>query len=541
MNTPNNDRRDDEEAILTALFRYGIIAPVLELKDLPRGDVVRLIKDICAKDHHLPGKGSVRVGERTIYDWLAAYRAGGIEALRPSFRKDRSKPRVAIEALVDRAVQLRKENPERFTSTLLDILKLEESSQCRALPHRSTLDRHLVKRGMSRRLLQVLSAPPTIKMAFKHFGDLWVGDYHHGPLVLGPDGKPTTAKLGAFIDHTTRYPVANRYYLAEDIGSLRDCLLRAMLKWGRAMKTYVDRGAVFRAEMLRYSLLRIGSQLIHSRAYYSQGRGVIERWWQTANQFEAEVQTREDLLTIHELNLFWEAYMERRYCQEIHSEIGKTPNEAVADVVPMPLDPELVREIFLVRERRTVNKKTACVSIMHQEFLCDASLRRQKVDVRFDINDLSSVLIFKDGQRIQKAFPRPLNAAPALHPDAVPKKLAQSVDYLRLVRDDYDKKLLDHVRPLAYAQIPQDSRFGAEEFRTVVANLAGLKLSSSECKELLAFWNTFSPISETITRIATEHAVRLYGRGRHVRLYLHAVRTLVLAEIQNPRSTKEST
>jgi putative transposase len=539
MDTPKKHRRDDEDAILMAVFRYGILAPILELTNPARGEVVRLVSEISQTDHHFPGKGPVRVGQRTLYDWLAAFREGGIEELRPRFRKDRGKPRVATQALVDRAVALRKENPERFTSTLLDILTLEKSFPDRKLPHRSTLDRHLRNLGASRRLLRTLGEKPTIKMAFERFGDLWVGDYHHGPLVLAPDGRPTTAKLGGFIDHTTRYPLASRYYLAEDIGSLRDCLLRAMLAWGRASKIYVDRGAVFRAEMLRYSLARIGTNLIHSRAYYSQGRGVIERWWQVANQFEAEVRSRDELLTLHELNLYWEAYRERRYCQQIHSDIGKTPNEAVVEVVPKPLDPQVVRELFLVRERRTVNKKTTCVSVLGREFLCEAFLRRHRVDVRFDPNDLSSVLIFEDGQRIQRAFPRPLNATPEPTPEPV-QKPALSVDYLRLLREDYDRKLLAHARPLAYAQIPQDPHFGPEELRTTVTQLAGLALSASEREEIASFWASFGPLSETLTRIATEHAVRLHGRGRHVRLYLHAVRTLVLAELQNPQKRKES-
>lgn len=94
----------------------------------------------------------------------------------------------------------------------------------------------------------MLGAKPTIKMQFAAFGDLWVGDYHHGPKVVAPDGRLTTAKLGAFIDHTTRYPVADRWYLAEDLGSLRDTMLRAVLVWGLPRLAYTDRGAVYRAE-----------------------------------------------------------------------------------------------------------------------------------------------------------------------------------------------------------------------------------------------------------------------------------------------------
>jgi len=211
-------RRDDETALLLALFRYGVIAPLAETapEDLPTGEVTRLVREIVEQTHYLPGKGPLRVGERTVYAWLSAFRIGGIECLRPQLRCDRGHSKFP-EDLLARAVELRKEGPHRFTKTLLDILRLEAGAAGPCIPHRSTLDRHLARRNASRRQMRVLGEKRTIKMRFASFGELWVGDYHHGPLVLGPDGTPKTAKLGAFLDHSTRYPVADRYYLAEDL------------------------------------------------------------------------------------------------------------------------------------------------------------------------------------------------------------------------------------------------------------------------------------------------------------------------------------
>jgi hypothetical protein len=377
----------------------------------------------------------------------------------------------------------------------------------------------------------VLGERVTIRMHFEEFGALWVGDYHHGPLVLGPDGKLSTAKLGAFLDHATRYPVADRYELAEDLASLRHCLLCALLRWGAPQKVYLDQGSVYRAEQLAYSLARLGVKLIHSRPYYSEGRGLIERWWQLARQFEAEVRLYPEPPTLHELNRLWEAYREERYCQVVHSELGKSPAEAIAGVVPRALDPELVRELFLVREERTVHSKDSCVAVLGRRYLVDASLRKRRVVVRFDPSDPASVLIFYRGERIQRAFPQEVNAPPAPHrPSEDPRGGPASVDYLGLLREEYDRKLLEHARPLAYAQLRVEPCFDRESFLAVLAGLAGLEpLSPHSRRELEAFWETFGPLPEEIVRIGTEHAVRLHGRRRHPRVYLHAIRTLVLA------------
>ncbi|MDQ3097179.1 MAG: Mu transposase C-terminal domain-containing protein, partial [Chloroflexota bacterium] len=432
--------------------------------------------------------------------------------------------------VLDRAVQLRKEITKRHTSTLLDIMKREGTLDGKQVPHRATLDRHLARRGASRRHLKTFGEKRTIAMRFERFGQLWVGDYKHGPVVLGPDGKLTTAKLAAFIDHCTRYPVSNRWYLGEDIATLRDSLLRAFLSFGVPEVVYVDWGAVYRAEQLGWSLACVNVKLVHSRPYYSQGRGVIERWWQHADAFLAEVRARQEPLTLHELNLAWQPWCELRYCQQVHSELGTTPAEAIAPVERKPLDPDVARELFLVKAERTVDKRDACVSVEGRRFLCESFLRRQRVDVRYDPGDLSSVLIFHDGKRVQRAFPQVPNVTPEPHP--VAEHVAQSVDYLALLREDFDKKLLEHARPLAYSQLVADERFDAARFVEVVAQLAGLKATAAVRAELESFWATHGPLPEEIVRVATEHAVRLHARGRHVRIYLHAIRTLVLAHLR---------
>jgi transposase InsO family protein len=442
-------------------------------------------------------------------------------------------------AALDRAEVLRRELPTRWTSTVLDIL-VREGTVTEA-PHRATVDRHLRERGASRRQLVVLGERRTIKMRFEGFGDLWVGDYHDGPKVLAPDGQIKGAKLGAFIDHTTRYPVADRWYLAEDVASLRDTMLRGLLTWGPPKIAYTDRGACYRAEQLAYSLAAIGTRLVHSRPYYSQGRGVIERWWQLADAFQAEVEARDELLTIHELNRLWEAFRTLRYLEVEHSELGKTPAQAITSVTPRPIDPGVARELFLVRADREVHKKDGCVSIEGKRFLCDSALRGRKVTVRYDPRDLSSVLILLGDQRTQRALPQPIGR-PHDHRDPIapPKSTAPKTDYLAMLRADFDRRLVEHVRPAAYADLGAlDSGFDESRFLTVVADVTDARFRGAEAEEVHSFWTTFGPLPETLVRTALDHAVRLRGTGRHVRVYLAVLRTFVLARMQSPKPNED--
>jgi hypothetical protein len=132
-----------------------------------------------------------------------------------------------------------------------------------------------------------------------------------------------------------------------------------------------------------------------------------------------------------------------------------------------------------------------------------------------------------DGKRVQKAFPQPLNAKPEPTPD--PEPITQSVDYLQLLRRDYDKQLMEHAKPLIYTNLSVDPEFNLERFLDVICQLTGVDLSPLDKKEATEFWETFGPLPEALVRIGCEHAVRLHCRGRHIRVYLNAVRLLVTA------------
>ena len=529
--------RDDDAARAEALFRYRVLGPLLDTRAV--ATLRARVAEVAATRHLHPSRGEIAISARSLWTWLRRFRAGGIEALRPQHRSDRGCLRALDRPMLERAETLRRELPARWTSTVLDILVREGTVGADKAPHRATLDRHLRALGASRRQLVVLGTKRTIKMAFDDFGDLWVGDYHHGPKVLAPDGRATTAKLGAFLDHTTRYPVADRWYLSEDLASLRDTLLRALLTWGVPKITYTDRGAVYRAEQLAYSLAALDSRLVHSRPYYSQGRGVIERWWQLADAFQAEIEARDELVTLHELNRLWDAFRTLRYLEVTHSDLGTTPALAIAKVTPKPIDPAVAHELFLVRADRLVHDKDATVSVEGHRFLCDSALRGRKVTVRYDPRDLSSVVVFLDEKRVGRAMPQPIGPVPEPAPPQKPKA-GPVTDYLAMLRADYDRRLVDAVRPVAYADLGAlDPGFDEPRFLTVVADVTAARVRGPEAAEVHAFWASFGPLPETLVRVALEHAVRLRGTGRHVRVYLAVVRSFVLARLQSPNDPEK--
>src|SRR5919198_6495110 len=89
MDDPRNKHAED-----VALFRYGLIADILrpDGEDADKKLYQRLRKK-AGKSYCIPGSRRTRVAAETLKDWLAAYKAGGFDALRPQPPKGNGSPR----------------------------------------------------------------------------------------------------------------------------------------------------------------------------------------------------------------------------------------------------------------------------------------------------------------------------------------------------------------------------------------------------------------------------------------------------------------
>ena len=63
----------DPKAEKTALFRYGLIAPLV-LETLPRGELTRRAQEIAARSYEIPHSQRTSVSVDTLLDWALRYR-----------------------------------------------------------------------------------------------------------------------------------------------------------------------------------------------------------------------------------------------------------------------------------------------------------------------------------------------------------------------------------------------------------------------------------------------------------------------------------
>ena len=103
----------DAKAEKLALFRYGVIAPLI-LEALPRGELTRRAQEIAARHYDIPGSKRISVSVDTLLDWALRYRTGGFAALAPKPRQDRGQSRALTPQLAGLIERLKRENPHHY-------------------------------------------------------------------------------------------------------------------------------------------------------------------------------------------------------------------------------------------------------------------------------------------------------------------------------------------------------------------------------------------------------------------------------------------
>lgn len=406
----------DDHATQVALFRYGLIAPLLA-PDLSPEERARLRREILGRLHVRPGDGKAEpVSERSLRRWLKAYRDGGFAALKPRSRRDRGQVRRIEAAVLEKAVALREAVPGRSVRQIIEILALDpETPVGEGEVKRSTLARHFKRLGKTRALLQQPKEP--FRRYEKERPNLqWQSDVWYGPYLPDPEdaGRTRRTYLIAFLDDHSRLIPHAEFYWAEDLPSLLDCFRKALLKRGLPTRVYCDNGVIYQSRQFQRIAAELGIHHIHARPYSPEGKGKIERFWQTVNgSFIGELQAR-PAATLEELNALFGAWLEQGYHHWVHRETGETPSarfaRAMADI-RLP-DPVRLAETFLWQEKRRVDK-TGCVSMQGNRYEVDARLIGREVQIRYDPFDLSVIQVWHEGERF---------------PDAAPHKLAREHD-----------------------------------------------------------------------------------------------------------------
>lgn len=370
-------RKKDED---WALFWCSLLEPVI-FGEVAEEDTLAFLKKIAQEERLFPNGVRKKPALTTLLRKLIVYRQGGFQAFARKARSDRGKPRIHSLEVVQRAVELKKDQPRRSEETINQFLRTERGV---VLP-RSTLFRYLKEAGATRLKLGVAKEPVRRRWSRDYSNALWVGDFEDGPYVLFQDQVVPT-HLSAFIDCYSRDNIEARYYYRQNLDILIDSLLRGWATRGASNELYVDNAKVYHSRALKCACYALSIRLHHRPIGDAPAGGLIERFFETVQgQFEAEVRAG-DILTLDQLNRAFSAWLEMSYRRRPHAETGQPPGERYEQGLRAvrQVDMEAVLQYFLRREQRTVHKQFSDVQLDRRFYRVDQRFRGDRVEVRYD-------------------------------------------------------------------------------------------------------------------------------------------------------------
>lgn len=378
---------DENHRERVALFRFGAIAELVN-GPLAPGEMEKALTRLSQKEWAIPGTDRRHIGRSTLRDWAAAYRAMGLDGLRPQPRSDAGTSRAIPEAVQELLLAMRKERPKASLESLIRAMRLSGKvpADLRLAP--STMHRLLAAHGAPTTPAGA-PEPDARAFTFPHANDLWTSDVMHGPRLLVPgrrDGGKTY--LIAFLDDATRMAPFGAFYASENAACFQDALKQALLRRGVPRRLYCDNGSTYRTHHLEVICATLNIILVHSRPHHPRGRGKVERFFRTVRSAFLPHVTPDMLTDLGTLNrVFW-AWLEAEYHHTVHGGLdGKTPLDRFLDdrALTRPA-PEDLDALMRMRVNRKVGRDRT-VRLDRRLYEAPDGFAGETVEVRYDPYD----------------------------------------------------------------------------------------------------------------------------------------------------------
>lgn len=239
------------------------------------------------------------------------------------------------------------------------------------------------------------------------FGEMWTGDYMHGPKVRVGKLKKK-AILFAIIDDHSRLIVGSEFALHENTIAVEDVLKNAILSYGVPDKLYLDNGPSFSSKYLARVCAHLKVALVHSKPYDSPSRGKIERFFRTVRGSFLNQLRPEEELKLDELNERFKVWLRDDYHRSYHQGIKARPldryNISIMSYPRKMVDPDILNEFFMVSCERVV-RKDATISYKGKVYEVPARFISKAIEIRHLQEEDAELFIYEDDSRIARITP----------------------------------------------------------------------------------------------------------------------------------------
>lgn len=396
-----------------ARLRFSIIGPLLSAPPGP-GELRGALEDLAARTWKHPISGEpTRYGFSTIQRWfyLARDAQNPVEALRRAVRSDAGRRR-SISAAFERATRAQYLSDPDWTRQLhYDNLRVavESAPSLGPLPSYASFVRYMNSIGLFRkkrpgtdrpgveRARQRLEEREVRSFEADHVGALWHLDFHTSKRisVLTRDGNWKKPDLFAVVDDHSRLCCHAQFYFSETTEDLVHGFSQAILKRGLPRALMSDNGSAMTAGEFTQGLARLSILHQTTLEYSPHQNGKQEHFWAVVEGRLMAMLHRIQDLSLDQLNLFLQAWVEEEYHRSVHSEIHARPLDRYLNAPdvsrPAPAT-EALRDVFRIQVHRKQRRSDGTFTLEGTRFEVPSRYRQLKqLSVRYGRWDLGYV------------------------------------------------------------------------------------------------------------------------------------------------------
>ncbi len=352
-----------------ALFRFAVISQVLAGVHIGE-ELTETIRAVAGRAHVGFDGSPQRVSQRSIYRWLAAYRAGGLAGIEPRRHANPASRDALPREFVDFMVREKGQDPSASIPELIrraverGILKPDHEL------HRSTVHRVARRLGIPLARSKRARDRDARRFAFPHRMDMVLCDGKH---FRAGEGRAKRVAL-FFLDDATRSILHVAVGTAETAELFQRGLYDCIVRYGYMTALYLDRGPGFIAQDTIGVLARLGIPLIHGEVGYKEGRGKVERFNRTVTADVLRgLNGRPDVdPACGALELRLRHYADQVYARRPHESLGGASPEQRFSADPRPLrwphDHQQLQAMFEVWiDRRVSNDQVVSIDSIDYE------------------------------------------------------------------------------------------------------------------------------------------------------------------------------
>ena len=431
----------------------------------------------------------------------------------PKVRKDRGLPRSDRSALVNYALGLLYEQPERSLTQLMVYLELEFGKLSIS---RSTLSRdlhaHPAFEGILRRR----------KGRDKKLRDLYETDQPHDSWQMdakGPfsvtliTGETIRVHVLSILDDFSRYILAAIIAAAENIEAAVRVFRLAASKWGIAQRMQFDRASAYDSQLFRTGLAMLGVHRNWVKSRNPPAQGKIEAYHRSLKRWFVKELVKQQVVDLEHLEALLQATISLVYNRHHHREIKMTPEQALAQRISnRRVGAADLAHVFKVTIRAKSHPTTGQVNLPNGLFRVPARYAGKKCDFLYDpVEQQASLIIDHEHQIPLEPFTKK-----RLLVDATKKRGAGQL-----------QKLLDrwrgNLRPNAQSGFGLPEVFG--EFSRLLKR--PVPIDQHEATAIEAFYRKTGPLPAEPFRKAIDKTADALGANRALKAYLQYLDRLV--------------